>query len=138
MKNFNLFILLILGPLVLQAQTLKTSVFSSGGGAALSANYKHFGTFGQPLSAGATGTNHINREGFIFAQQNEVRVIITDDQTICYDTEAAQLSSAVTNSEGTITYQWQKLVSSNWQDISNEISDTYAPGSLTETSFYRR
>lgn len=137
MKSIKLFMLLLLVPWLLQAQTLKTSVFSSGGGASQSAGYNHFGTFGQPLSVGAVGTSYQTREGFIFAQQNEVTTSISADQALCPNKEINTLVSVNANAEGDVTYQWQTLVSGNWQNIPNASNATYKPNPLTQTTQFR-
>ncbi len=136
MKNLVVILLIIL-PWMTTAQTLKTSVFSSGGGAAQSAGYNHFGTFGQPLSVGAVGTSYQTREGFIFAQQNEVTTSISSDQALCPNTEIETLISANANAEGELAYQWQQLAGSIWQDIPNAINATFKPNPLTQTTQFR-
>jgi hypothetical protein len=137
MKNLQTFIFLLLSPGLLQAQTLKTTVFSSGGGASQTASYSSFGTFGQPLSTCVVGTNYQSKEGFIFAQQNLLTVTIAADQTICNNTAADTLTSEISGSEGAVTCQWQKLDGVVWVDLTNATSTTYDPGFLTESTEYR-
>ncbi|MDR1583526.1 MAG: hypothetical protein LBS55_09785 [Prevotellaceae bacterium] len=67
---------------------------------------------------------------------------IGSDQTICSGTAPLGLTSTAPASgvTGTISYQWQKSTTPNdWADISSGgTSATYSPGSLTETTYYRR
>ncbi|MBE0639394.1 MAG: T9SS type A sorting domain-containing protein [Bacteroidales bacterium] len=137
MKNIPVFTLILLMPWLLQAQTLKTSVFSSGGGASQSAGYNHFGTFGQPLSVGALGTNYQTREGFIFAQQNELTNSVSADQEMCPNTEIETLISVNEHAEGELAYQWQQLVGGNWQNIAGATGATYTPDPPIETTLFR-
>lgn len=137
MESFKIFMVLLLAPWLLQAQTLKTSVFSSGGGASQSAGYHHFGTFGQPLSAGASGANYQNKEGFIFAQQNEVTTSISADQALCPNKEIETLLSLNTNAEGELAYQWQQLIGGNWENIAGATGVAYTPDPLSETTLFR-
>jgi hypothetical protein len=137
MKNLQVFIFLLLVSGLLQSQTLKTSVFSSGGGAAQTNSYLHFGTFGQPLSVGTVGMNYQCKEGFIFAQQNILTVTISANETICYNSPASILNSDYTGAEGELTYQWQVIYGANWVDITGEKYDTYDPGTLIETTQFR-
>jgi hypothetical protein len=66
------------------------------------------------------------------------------DQTICYNTTPAALTSvspATFSSAGTITYKWQKSTSptSGWTDIASTNTLGYTiPSSLTTTTYYRR
>jgi len=137
MKKTILIISICVLPMLIFSQTLKTSVFSAGGGASQSANYSSFGTFGQPLSVGTTGTNYKNKEGFVFAQQNIIMATITADETICYNTAASVLNSDYTGAEGVVTYQWQVWSGTDWDDITGEDSETCDPGNLTETTQFR-
>jgi hypothetical protein len=68
---------------------------------------------------------------------------IDGDQTICYNTEAALLGSISEASDygGTLEYQWQGNTTSStitFDDIIGAGSNTYTPGALTQTSWYRR
>ena len=137
MESFKIFMVLLLAPWLLQAQTLKTSVFSSGGGASQSAGYNHFGTCGQPLSVGAVGTDYQNKEGFIFAQQNEVTTSISADQALCPNKEIETLLSLNTNAEGELVYQWQQLIGGNWENIAGATGVAYTPDPLSETTLFR-
>jgi hypothetical protein len=66
------------------------------------------------------------------------------DQTICYNTTPAALTSvspATFSSAGTITYKWQKSTSptSGWADIASTNTVGYTiPSALTTTTYYRR
>ncbi|MEN9301713.1 MAG: hypothetical protein RL264_142 [Bacteroidota bacterium] len=67
---------------------------------------------------------------------------IAVDQTICNgSTPVALTNSGSATGSGTISYQWQSSTtssSSGFSNISGETSSTYAPGSLTTTTWYRR
>lgn len=67
---------------------------------------------------------------------------IAADQTICNgSTPVALTNSGSATGSGTISYQWQSSTtssSSGFSNISGETSSTYAPGSLTTTTWYRR
>ena len=69
---------------------------------------------------------------------------ISADQTICYNTTPAALTSvspATFSSAGTITYKWQKSSSptSGWADITSTNTVGYTiPSALTTTTYYRR
>ncbi len=119
------------------SQTLKTSVFSTGGGVMENTSYRCFGTFGQPLTGHLSSSRFSVYEGFIFAQQNIITATITADETICYNTAASVLNSAYTGAEGDVTYQWQVLNGTTWEDITWATGESYDPDSLTETSRFR-
>jgi len=59
-------------------------------------------------------------------------------QTINYNTAAGTLTgTAATGGNGTITYQWQSSPNnSTWTNISGATALTYAPGTLTATTYY--
>ena len=66
---------------------------------------------------------------------------IGSSQTIC----EGDIASAITGSVPTITpsapstYQWQSSVdNSSWSDITGETSQDYSPGTLTQTTYFRR
>jgi hypothetical protein len=66
---------------------------------------------------------------------------IGSPQTICSGATPAALTSATAASggTGTINYQWQSSTdNSNFSNISGATSATYAPGALTQTTYYRR
>ena len=64
---------------------------------------------------------------------------ISGAQTLCYNETATTLNSDTNASgTGTISYQWQQLNGNNWIDITNAVGTTYAPGSLTQTTSFRR
>lgn len=67
---------------------------------------------------------------------------ISGSQTICYGTTPAPLSNAVSPSggNGSFTYQWQQSADgSSWSSASGtSTSLSYAPSSLTATTYYRR
>src|SRR5690606_13615107 len=75
-----------------------------------------------------------------------VRVIKFDpgkigtNQTICEGEIPALLTETVAASgNGTITYLWQSsLDDSDWNNITGATSATYAPGALTQDTYFRR
>jgi hypothetical protein len=121
----------------IHSQTIKTSVFSAGGGATENDGYTNFGTFGQPLSVGTVGSGYKNREGFIFAQQNCLSVAVSSDITICYNENPGTFTSTFTSAEGEVSYQWQEWMDNAWHNIAGAVTDTYAPGNLIQTTAFR-
>jgi gliding motility-associated-like protein len=67
---------------------------------------------------------------------------IADDETICYnDLPDALLSiTAASGGTGTYAYQWQSSTNSGatWTNIPGATSATHTPGTLTQTTQYRR
>jgi RHS repeat-associated protein len=67
---------------------------------------------------------------------------IGSNQSICYNTAPAVLtsSSSASGGNGTFTYQWQSSPngSSGWADIAGATATTYSPGLLTATTYYQR
>ena len=68
---------------------------------------------------------------------------IDGEQTICYNTEAAGLGSIseASNYGGTLEYQWQSSTQSSgagFTEIIGTATNTYSPGALTQTSWFRR
>jgi plastocyanin len=66
---------------------------------------------------------------------------ISSSQTICYNTAPALLvtSSLPTGGTGAFTYQWQNSVNnSNWNNISGATAETYSPGAMISSLYYRR
>jgi hypothetical protein len=66
---------------------------------------------------------------------------IAADQTICSGTTPAAFTSTTDASggTGTISYQWQSGTdNTNFTDISGATLATYAPGTLTQSTYYRR
>ncbi|HLO81057.1 MAG TPA: gliding motility-associated C-terminal domain-containing protein [Chitinophagaceae bacterium] len=66
---------------------------------------------------------------------------ISANQTICNNITPAALSSATaaTGGSGTYTYQWQSSTDNvNFTDIAGATSDSYAPGNLSATTYFRR
>jgi len=60
------------------------------------------------------------------------------DQTICYNTAAANLQSVVDGSgDGTISYIWESFDGTNWHVVPGSDA-TFAPGVLTSDARYRR
>jgi len=66
---------------------------------------------------------------------------IAADQSICANSTPSPLTSqqGAAGGSGGITYQWESSAdNANWAAISGATSDTYAPGALTATTYYRR
>lgn len=66
---------------------------------------------------------------------------INENQTICYNTQPAQLTGlqAVTSDGSLYAYQWQsKTGTTSFVNISGAISQNYQPGILSETTTFRR
>ena len=66
---------------------------------------------------------------------------ITSDQTICYNITPSLLSAgtAASGGSGTYTYQWEISANgTNWNIITGATNDNFQPGSLVNTTFYRR
>ncbi|MHC1705795.1 MAG: T9SS type A sorting domain-containing protein [Tenuifilaceae bacterium] len=65
---------------------------------------------------------------------------IKSDQIICYGSAPSLLltNTYPSGGDGTFTYKWQKLVSSTWTDISSATSESYDPGVLNATTYFRR
>jgi len=68
---------------------------------------------------------------------DEFLASIAADQTICYNTIPAELTSTVTGGEGTYTYQWQVNEGGLWVDISAANGPTYQPEALMISMEYR-
>ena len=66
---------------------------------------------------------------------------IAGEQTICYNEAPAALNSnSAATGSGTISYQWESSLNNgaSWADISGATSEVYQPGSLQQTTRYRR
>jgi hypothetical protein len=67
---------------------------------------------------------------------------IGSNKEICHNTTAGTLTNITSaTGNGTISYQWQRSTTScsaGWSDISGATSATYAPGNLTQTTYFRR
>ncbi|WP_282036054.1 PKD domain-containing protein [Saccharicrinis aurantiacus] len=65
---------------------------------------------------------------------------IGEDQDICSDVQAAILTaSSPTGGEGNFTYQWQSSSDNiDFLDIDGATQETYQPGLLSETTYFRR
>lgn len=67
--------------------------------------------------------------------------IISADQTICYNSSPSQLDGLTpTGGDGTYTYQWQSSTAATgpFNDIAGATGINYQPGSLTQTTWFRR
>ena len=62
--------------------------------------------------------------------------IITQNQTVCYNTSPTTLVSAATlgGGDGSYIYQWQILNGTTWANIPNAVNSSYSPGNLTATT----
>ena len=64
---------------------------------------------------------------------------ITGDQTICEGVVPAALGSVAATGDGTIGYQWRSSNDGvNYLNISGATGETYAPGALTQDTWYMR
>ncbi|MBT9394225.1 gliding motility-associated C-terminal domain-containing protein [Hymenobacter sp. NST-14] len=66
---------------------------------------------------------------------------IAADQTLCSGSTPAPLTSAAPAGAGIgqYSYQWQRSANNAaWTDIPGATADTYAPGALSTTTYYRR
>ena len=64
---------------------------------------------------------------------------IGSDQTICEGATPAALTSTTPTGDGTFTYQWQESTNGvNYTDIVGANGETYAPGALTQDTWYKR
>ncbi|MFN5182526.1 MAG: beta strand repeat-containing protein, partial [Bacteroidota bacterium] len=66
---------------------------------------------------------------------------VSNTQTICSGTSPSAFTSIVAagGGTGTYTYQWQSSTDgTTWTNISGANSTTYAPGTLTTTTYFRR
>ncbi|RZK55728.1 MAG: PKD domain-containing protein, partial [Hymenobacter sp.] len=66
---------------------------------------------------------------------------IAADQTVCVGLDVAPLTSSApaTGGTGTFAYQWQASVdNTTWTSIAGATGETFAPGTLTVTTFFRR
>ncbi|WP_190242617.1 T9SS type B sorting domain-containing protein [Hymenobacter lapidiphilus] len=66
---------------------------------------------------------------------------IAANQTVCVGTAPAPLTStaAPTGGTGTFTFQWESSPNNaTWTPLANGTGETYAPGPLTATTFFRR
>ena len=80
---------------------------------------------------------------------NELTIMVYDafdvgaiaaSQTICYGATPAPLTTTLPPAgSGSYTYQWQSSADAvTWTDITGATTDTYAPGALTATTYYRK
>jgi gliding motility-associated-like protein len=66
---------------------------------------------------------------------------ITADQTLCAGSPATPLASSApaTGGSGTFAYQWESSPdNATWTAISGATAETFAPGTLTATTYFRR
>ncbi|WP_426060128.1 gliding motility-associated C-terminal domain-containing protein [Hymenobacter sp. B1770] len=80
--------------------------------------------------------------GSIFLPGRPIPGGIAASQTVCAGTAAAPLTSTspATGGNGTFAYQWESSPNgtTSWTSIPNATSETFAPGVLTATTYYRR
>ncbi|MGI4834160.1 MAG: gliding motility-associated C-terminal domain-containing protein [Janthinobacterium lividum] len=66
---------------------------------------------------------------------------VAADQNVCADATPAPLTSsaAPTGGSGTFAYQWESSVdNTTWTAVAGATADTYAPGQLAVTTYFRR
>tara|TARA_B100000767_G_scaffold238772_1_gene233696 strand:- start:23292 stop:26918 length:3627 start_codon:yes stop_codon:yes gene_type:complete len=66
--------------------------------------------------------------------------VISSEQQICFNTIPEEITLITPSSgvDGDYSFQWQsKLQSNEWSDIVGEVTDSFQPPALTETTFYR-
>lgn len=88
-----------------------------------------------PCGSGYTNTF------FIIVRPDLIHGTITNSQTICYNTTPSLLvtGSLPTGGTGSYTYQWQNSVNNSiWNNITGATSETYQPGPMTSSLYYRR
>jgi hypothetical protein len=88
-----------------------------------------------PCSSGYTNTIVVT------VRPDLIAGAISNSQTICYNTAPALLvtSSFPTGGTGSFTYQWQNSVNnSTWNNIIGATSETYQPGAMPASLYYRR
>ena len=88
-----------------------------------------------PCGSGYTNTF------FIIVRPDLIHGTITNSQTICYNTTPSLLAtgSFPTGGTGSYTYQWQNSVNnSTWNNIAGATAETYQPGAMTSSLYYRR
>ena len=64
---------------------------------------------------------------------------IKDDQTLCYNSLAANLAvDTIPTGSGILTHQWEKNETGTWVEITGETQLNYSPGQLSQTTIFRR
>lgn len=77
----------------------------------------------------------------ITVQSPPVAGSIAADQTICYNTTPASITSSANGTgDGSISYRWQSSTTSGVAGFSNngETTSSFSPGALTQDTWYRR
>ncbi|WP_423130330.1 MBG domain-containing protein [Gaoshiqia sp. Z1-71] len=98
------------------------------------------GYYRRAVTSGSCATVY-SASVFITVQTEVFPGTIAGDQTICSGTSASQLTSTNFGSggSGTISYRWERSVDGiSWTTIPSASSSTYSPGTLTQTTRYRR
>ncbi|MEI7724662.1 MAG: hypothetical protein WCK09_06125, partial [Bacteroidota bacterium] len=126
---------------------------SFGGTAASSYNVVSATSITAVVAAGTTGTISATTPGgtatstetftFISCSNPTSGGTISTAQTICSGNSpgAFTSSAAATGYNGTLEYKWQSSIASSstgFDDIASSNSATYAPGTLTATTWYKR
>jgi len=96
--------------------------------------------FRRQVSAGACGPV-VSNTVTLTVLPELVAGSIAADQAICAGTTPALLTStgAATGGTGQFAYQWESSADNNtWAAISGATSDTFAPGPLAATTYFRR
>ncbi|NML65247.1 T9SS type B sorting domain-containing protein [Hymenobacter sp. RP-2-7] len=141
-------------PLVYQWQTSTDNTTFTDIGGATSASYT-------PPSSLPVGTTYFRRRAQLllpnqsgpyctpsFTAAVAITVLPTlgpgsigTDQNVCAGATPAPLTStaAATGGSGTFAYQWESSVdNTTWTAVTGATSDTYAPGALSATTYFRR
>jgi hypothetical protein len=94
------------------------------------------------ITATGSDCNAVTSSTATVTVNNLVSGTIAADQTICSgDTPAGLTSTLDASGDGTITYQWESSTTSavaGFSSIGGAISTTYAPGALTQDTWFRR
>jgi hypothetical protein len=95
--------------------------------------------FRRVVTSGNCGTAYSNAVK-ITVQGQVLEGIASPDQTVCYNSTPSMLScSAPSGGTSSYTYQWQLTTDNfNWLDIVGATNQTFTPGALTSTTFFRR
>lgn len=90
-------------------------------------------------TSGSCGTVQTNSV-FITVNSQLVAGSIKNDETICYGYSPGTMitNTAPVGGTGVYTYQWQKLIGTDWTDIQGATTETFTPNALTSTSYFRR
>ena len=90
-------------------------------------------------TSGSCGTGQTNSV-FVTVNSQLVAGSIKSDETICYGYSPGTMitNTAPVGGTGAYTYQWQKLIGTDWTDIQGATTENFTPNALTSTSYFRR